>query len=730
MREDELKVIVNAEMKAATGYIGGELSETRRKSLDYYFGEPFGNEQEGRSSFVMSEVRDVVESMLPGLIEVFLAGGEAVSFQPVMPDDEKSARQATDVINHIFLKENDGYHLLYQAFKDALIQKVGLVKVWWDDTPTRKAEFLTGAPIEVAYLADEDPDAEILQATEVEGGFDLKIARSLDNGRIRVEGVPPEEFLIARRAKSIEDAHFVAHRVKKTRSELINMGFDEKKVLAIPTDDAHEYNEERTARYQNDDEWPFETTRTDILMQSVWVIESYIRVDYDNDKLTELRKVTSDTDATVILENVEVSHCPIVDFHCLPMPHKFFGLSMADLTMDLQRISSTVTRQILDNMYLVNNGRTLVSDRVHLDDMLANRPGQVVRVMSGGVSDAAMPLVTPPLGNQAYPLLEYLNGVRETRTGVTRYNQGLDADSLNKTATGVNMISQMAQKRQQLVARNLSRGVRKLFKLMNKLFIDNMDRAKTFRLRDDFVDVDPRSWNADMDVTVEVGLGHGTRDQNLQAVMQILMSQKEIIAQQGGLEGPLVTGENLYASLKQAAAWSGLPNPEQYFSDPSTPEMQQALEQKKQQPNPDMEKIKIEAQKAKAEQEFNQGKLQVEMKNIEAREQSDRARNQVQMYQLELDAQRVQIEQARAQSEIERGPELEKAYADIELAREKAQNEIDMKQAKFDHDAMLAEEKSLREDEASLAKEERADFEMASKLAREQETPDVQQENV
>jgi len=265
---------------------------------------------------------------------------------------------------------------------------------------------------------------------------------------------------------------------------------------------------------------------------------------------------------------------------------------------------------------------------------------------------------------------------------------------------------------------------------MNKLFIDNMDRAKTFRLRDDFVDVDPRSWNADMDVTVEVGLGHGTRDQNLQAVMQILMSQKEIIAQQGGLEGPLVTGENLYASLKQAAAWSGLPNPEQYFSDPSTPEMQQALEQKKQQPNPDMEKIKIEAQKAKAEQEFNQGKLQVEMKNIEAREQSDRARNQVQMYQLELDAQRVQIEQARAQSEIERGPELEKAYADIELAREKAQNEIDMKQAKFDHDAMLAEEKSLREDEASLAKEERADFEMASKLAREQETPDVQQENV
>lgn len=628
MREDELTHVLGAEISNALGYLGGELSQTRRKALEYYLGEPFGNEIDGRSQVIMTEVRDVIESALPGLVEVFLAGEEAVRYEPVGPEDMEQAEQATQYINHLFLKKNDGFGVLTDFFKDGLLSKVGFIKAWWEEFErVEYAEYADLTADDMAVLL-ADPEVEVAEQGEGmdpdtgEAVYDLSIRRRITDRRLRVSGVPPEEMLISRRAKTLEDATFVGHRVQYSVAELKLMGFDKRKIDSLSSDGTHEYNEERTARYQHDDEWPIESTRQDDAGRRVWIVEAYVRIDYDGDGVPELRQITCSENGGTVLANEEVSELPFVAFCPIPIPHKFFGLSLADLVMDLQETKSAVMRQLLDNMYLVNNGRTIINESVNLDDMLTSRPGQIVRSSASNVNNAAMPLVTQSLGQYAYPLLEYLDAVREVRTGVTRYNQGLDADSLNKTATGIKVIQGMAAKRQQLLARHAANAVAQLFRLLLRMVVKYQDRAAVMRLRGEWVEIDPRPWNADMDVTVTVGLGYGTKDEQLQSSMAVMQAQERMVQFQGGVQGPLVTMDNIYNATKKMVEASGLRTVEPYFTDPGT------VEPPEQQPSPEMIEAQAEAESKKAEMEARAEELrhaQAKL-NLEAQKAHDEAR--------------------------------------------------------------------------------------------------------
>ena len=592
--DQTLQAVVKQHISEATGSQigsdgGGDLAHQRQKSMEYYFGEPLGNEVEGRSQVIDTVVQDTIEWMLPSILEIFTAGDEVVRFEPVGPEDEEHAKQATDYVNHVFQKDNDGFQILYDIFKDALLQKTGVAKVYWEEREEQKRHTYTGLTKDEMSLILSEKNVKALEHEEyvaqVTGPMgevadvplhDLTILRTEMEGRTRIDTVPPEELLISRRAIKLEDEKgravvpFVAHRVQKTVSELLEMGYSWDEVKDLPSYDEGEYNEERLARFGANDEWPIEGNDLDPAMRTIWIYECYLRVDYDGDGIAELRKVTVAGCGYKLLDNEPVDEQPFTACTPIPMPHKFFGQSVADLVMDLQEISSTLWRQTLDNVYHVNNARTAVSQKVELDDLLNQRVGGVIRVDTemGDVDGHIRPQVTPSIVNHIIPAIEMVDQRKENRTGVSRYNQGLDPNSLNDTAAGINMLQSASMRRVQLIARIFANtGIKDMFKKILRIESKHRDAPRVIRLRNEYIPMDPREWNADMDVTVQVGLGYGSREQQLVAANMVLQMQEKMVAYQGGIHGPLVRADHVQHAAAKLIEAAGLGDSEPYIAD-------------------------------------------------------------------------------------------------------------------------------------------------------------------
>ncbi len=601
----EVGSIVSSEIKASLGYIGSDITEQRQKSLEYYFGEPFGNEQEGRSQVVSTDVSDVIESILPTLLRTFAASDEIVKCEPVTAEDEEVAKQASDYLNYVFNKDNDGFITLYTLFKDALIQKNGIAKIYWDTSKKREREsYERLSEDEYTMLLDEDgvtvkehteyddenaikEKENILQQIEESGQpvdpmvleninntpipmmHDVVIERVEDFGKVKIEAIPPEEFLIERRAKNIQDANFVAHRTTVTRTQLVEAGFDSDKVYSLPADSQDRYNEEKITRYRNLDH-DYNSDAGEASTDEISIFECYVRIDEEGDGVAKLRKITlAGAEGYTILDDELCDSIPFVSVTPIMVPHRFYGRSVSEMTEDLQLIKSTVMRQLLDNMYLTNNNRVAVMDgQVNLDDLLTNRPGGVVRT-KGSPGQVMMPMQTQTINNQAFPMLEYLDTVREQRTGITRYSQGMDADSLNKTATGVNTILSQAQMRVELIARIFAEtGVKDMFLKMFELIVKHQDKERIIKIRNNFVPFRPMEWRNRCNISISVGLGTGSRDQQLSILNNILQTQLKALELQGSAAGPMVNLRNIYNTLSKIVENAGLKNPNSFFTDP------------------------------------------------------------------------------------------------------------------------------------------------------------------
>ena len=352
------------------------------------------------------------------------------------------------------------------------------------------------------------------------------------------------------------------------------MGYDRDLIDRLPGAEDDDPTGEQHERSAFDDEQGDRTLADgpNRAMREVWITECYVKADWDGDGIAERRKVTVAGSGPEILDNEPWDGpVPFISVTPILMPHRFFGLSIADLVMDLQLIKSTILRQILDNLYLSNTGRHIISDQVNLDDMLTSRPGGIVRLKNGAMPGQGhiLPLDTPLVASQAFPMLEYIDGVRENRTGVTRYNQGLDADTLNKTATGINQIMSAAQQRIELIARVFAEtGVKDLFRKILELVNRNQNAPRIIRLRNRWVPMDPREWSTQMDVSINVGLGTGNKDQMLLHLQNLLSIQVQAIRMQGGIDGPLVTLENVYNTLAKLVENAGLKSADPYFTAP------------------------------------------------------------------------------------------------------------------------------------------------------------------
>ncbi len=581
---DELGSYIESEVSNSVGYYSGKLSGQRQQAMQYYYGEPFGNEVEGRSTVVSKDVADTIEWIMPSLMKIFMATDEVCRFEPQGPEDQEAAEQATQYINYVFSRLNNAFVTLYSFFKDALLLKNGYIKVYRENYEDRKTETYEGLTddefmvVMQKYQGLEQEGTTVnIKEHEVENGLHTIKFETVDTrGKTCVDPIPPEEVLISRQSTwDLQKTRFVAHRCKKTISQLNEMGFDTENLSAY--EDQADYTMERLERFNFDEDSGYNPEPTnDPSMREVWIVEAYPLIDFDGDGIAERRMVTA-VGGTVLkykkggYANVEIDRVPIVSCTPILMPHKHYGQSIADQVMDLQLIKSTVFRQVLDNMYLTNNSRMMALDgMVNIDDLLTVRPGGIVRVKT---FDAVKPLQAPPLGAPAFQLLEYIDTIRENRTGVTRYNQGLDADSLNKTATGINTIYTAAQQRIELIARIFAEtGVKELFWAIFEIESKHASKPQVMRLTNKWVQVDPREWSDKFDLTVSVGLGTGSHSMQLQGMNLLLQVTQQLAATP---YAPLIISpQNVYQQVMGVARAIDPKRANQFFTDPGNQQLQ------------------------------------------------------------------------------------------------------------------------------------------------------------
>ena len=664
MTNDELASKLSNEIESATGNFNTELSEQREQSMKYYLGEPFGNEIEGRSEIVTTDVRDTIEYIMPSLMRIFTTHNNVAEFEPEGPEDVEMAQQATDYVNYVFNRQNNGFKVLYDVFKDALISKTGIVKHYWEEKTEVSTENYTNlTEIEYQSILAND-DMEVIEHTEtvvqkaVTDDFgnlispkvvehDVKVKKTKDNGQVRVVSVPPEEFLVSRRSTSIEDASFVCHRVKKTVSDLILEGYDPAVVEDLPTYTANnaEYDEERVARFSFDDD-SVPADEGEGPSRKVWLEECYIHLDYDGDGIAELRKITKG--GNIILDNEEIDSVPFSTICPLPIPHKFHGMSIADTVQDIQLIKSTIMRNLLDNMYLTNNARyAVLAGQVELDDLLSSKPGGIVRMRAPGAVTA---LPTPQIQPYAFQMVQYLDGIREERSGVSKMSQGLNPDVLTShvTSGAISAATESAMQRVELIARIFAEtGIKDLFRNIYSLIQRYENRQKMAYLNGKFVPIDVSKWKEKLNCTVNVGVGSGNQNSKMQT-MSGIMTILQTVVQNGGM-GSLVTPQNLYNAISEFIAQSGYKNSDMFISNPQMMPPQPP-------PEPTLDE-KVAAQKA-----------QVELQKLQLQAQELEIDTQLKAQELKLKQEEAAIDLAIKQQELQiKKSQLELNEAELAL---------------------------------------------------------------
>ena len=637
MDDAELQAIITQDLTDAISYVDSDLSPTRAKGTEYYRGDLFGNEVDGNSKVVAMEVRDTVSAMLPSLMRVFFSSENVVEFAPRGPEDVKMAQQATDYANYVFQNDNNGFLTSYAIFKDALVRKCGIAKFFWEDDEKVRIEEYTGLDDQTLEMLMQEPGGEVkivtsypdpaideAQLTTVDPTtgqpmvmpapmiHDVQIKRITKDGRIRIMAVPPEELLLDRRARSFDDATIIAHRQMATMADLLAMGYDQDEIEENMSSTDLDSNDEYLARQ------PLSTTfgtndAANPMMRRVLYIEAYSRVDYDGDGIAELRKVCCMGGGYKVVRNLPASYIPFADFPCDPEPHTspLEAMSIFDITRDLQEIKSEILRNTLDSLAQSIHPRTaVVEGQVNIDDVLNNETGAIIRMRAPGM---VQPLTTPFVGQAAFPMMEYMDQIKEDRTGMSKAAMGLNADALqSSTKAAVNATINASQGRIELTARILAEGMKKLFKGILFLATTHQDKARMVRMRNEWVQIDPRFWDVSMDANINIALGNGDTNEKLQALMMI-MSKQEQILQQLGPTNPLVTPQQFSNTLRKIVELSGFKDSTSFFQNIPADYVPPAPQQK---PSPEEVLAQVQAESIKADIQKKAAELELKRQQM------------------------------------------------------------------------------------------------------------------
>ena len=625
----EVEGIVQDAIASAVDFVESEISQDRIKAQRYYDGEVDLGYEDGRSKVVATKVRDTVRAVKPSLMRIFLSTAKPVEFVPHGAEDVAMAEQATEFMHHEFTRLN-GYRVINDAFQDALVKKQGIVKAYWMTYP--EAEIYTFTDLnddELAYLTDDDEVSVIEQTTEMSISMDemgmeietpshsIKISRQQEKGELCIESVPPEEFFVNRDARNLKDAYLVAHRTEMRAGDLIAMGYDPEVVLDLDSFDngsemtEAEVHERRGYSLDTSDE-----DEQDPAMKNVTVTEAYMRIDADGTGIPVLHKITCGGTSYEMLDFEPCDELPFAKFEIDPEPHTFYGRSLAEIVMDDQDAATSILRSILDNVAMTNNPRlAVIEGAANIDDVLNNEIGAIVRMrQAGAVQDLSVPFTA----GQTLGALTYLDGLVETKTGVSRASMGLDPDAMQSTTkAAVQATVQAAAGQVEVMVRNLADGMRDLFGIMLRLSNKNVDEEQMMRMNGTFVPVDPRVWDSSMDVSINVGLGTGREEEKVMALSQALQMQTMVYQTYGPMNG-LVSMTNIRNTLADQLAVSGIRNADRYFA-PITEEIEAQMLQQQQ---------AAQAQQGEG-QDPNAAFLQAEQMKAQVKMQSDAAKMQL-----------------------------------------------------------------------------------------------------
>lgn len=571
--DDTFRQLVVRRRDACVKFVSGKPTRERREAMQFYRGDNlslYGDSGDGLSTVVSRDVMEAIESVMPPLLRPFVAGEQVVAFDPVEDSDEQGAKQSTEFVNYVLRRDNNVLDLTQTALKDGLLLRLGIAK-------TVVEEREDGAPETFADLGDDELTA--LQVKAMQDGRELAgdIVQDPETLRYTVVLAPkkykcycvhiiaPDEFLYEERLTSLKAASFLGHRKQMSLGDIIALGIDEKKAVGLNSGKPSEENDDR---FDNETDEPSELASDDP-SRMIWVDECYIHCLYDG--VMQWRKVLLGGSETTMLSDEPAENHPYSAWTPIPIPHKLSGLSYYDLTRDVQMQKTALTREQLNNLYLVNRPQREVLDgQVNIDDLLNPAINGIVRVKT---ANAIRQITTPFVAAETFPMVEYLDGVREARTGVTRYNQGMDANSLNKTATGMNIISSNSQQRQELVARQFGEFLKDIFEKLLALVKVNSTPEEVTKLCGSFV-----PWPTDYDTTVSVGLGTNNKDQLVGHLMGLLQMDQSIVALQKGINGPLLTAPNIYEKLKRLTEAMGLKGTK-YYTDPADAQTQPQQQQ-------------------------------------------------------------------------------------------------------------------------------------------------------
>ena len=482
------------------------------------------------------------------------------------------------------------------------------------------------------------------------------------DGRVKLEAVPPEEFLISREAKSLEDSDYVAHRRIVTVSELVAMGYDYDDVSDLGS--AYDDMETNVERYTRNKALTNEMNeRNDPAMKKVLYVENYIKVDYDGDGIAELRKVCTAGDGKKILMNEPCAMLPFAVFCPDPEAHDFFGMSIADTVMDIQRIKSSIMRNTLDSLSMSIHPRVAVTEgMVNIDDVMSTEVGAIIRQRQAG---QVQPLAMPFVGQQAFPVLQYMDEIKEARTGISKASMGLDAGALqSSTAAAVQATVSSAQQHIEMIARIFAEtGMKQLYKIVLHLITTHQDQPRMVRLSNEFIPIDPRAWNANMDVSINVALGRGTDTERMMMLRQIAEMQKEAMATMGPMN-PLTDMQKLSNTLKAMTELAGFKDVSQFWSDPAQ------FQPPPQQDKPDINEQLIQVQIQQIQADIQKKAAELQLGREKMLMEDDRKRDELEA-ELYVKAEEMQakygtqlnVEKIRSDMAINR--EVMKAQADL-----------------------------------------------------------------
>ena len=714
--EESLKALIASEIRSAQAYDASEMQAARIRALEYSRGVMRDLPSlPGRSKVVSRDFADTVSWIVPGIMRVFTASDKMAEFEPQNEDDEEGAKQATDYINYIFWKENAGYRCLWDATQDALNLGNAVVKHYWDDTEECEYHEMSGQTAEQIQLLQQDDGVEITagkqgepqriqqmdpqtgQPVEVEiPTWEIKVKRTTSFGRLVVECIPREKFLKDADSVEIKDSRFTAHVDMITRSELVRMGFDKETVAKLPAYHSSVADMETTI-VRNGGSIGLGHTGDDST-EPIELYECYIKCDVDGDGESEtVRAYYAGRGGAGELLRWDVwdDDCPFSDIPCEPVAHSWAARSIFDQTEDIQDIKTVVKRALLDNFYAVGVPGYEAEENaiINPESVLAPKHGGITYRKKGSMP--LVPKVVPFIGDKGLLVLQHVDEMLEKRTGVSRATMALDPDTLqNQTATANQNQRDAAYSKIELIARNQAElGWRRVFKQMLRLVIKHQDRPRTIRLRDEWVEMDPRVWNASMDCTINVGLGTGSRDRDMQMlnnILQIQMGMTQKYTEQGLLKQALDMLRRVMKTSQKLAESSGMKNPDEYFPTISPEDMQemaQTIQQKMSQPPIELQ---LEQAKAQTQMQIEQAKLQADSQTKQAdmqfaaavEQQKSQAAVTREAAQMQADLQTKEADrQVQMQLEAQKQSfEAEKVKAQFQLEREKMAEESRQKQ--------------------------------------------------